>query len=462
MASKVRRAMSEPTPWRQPTHHRTMLVLALIVLGVNLPLLHYYLVRGPRPVTAQVPWQDDFGDPRRLAEHYWSTGGLWRVEDGALLSPGVKNNPLWLQAAVPRDFVLEVDATALGPEADVRLEVCGDGVNGGSGYTLAHGSWNNALSNIGRFGLSGVPALNDRLAEARKNGLSVGSLQDLAAQGAFRAGMGVRVDASAPKLEVGRTYHHRVERVGPELRWSIDGVEVGRFVDPFPLEGRGNDRVGLSGWEATLRFDNLRVSPATGFSAPAPPPPQAPAGPFTDGFERGAVGDQYRSLGIANVGIFDGRLRLSQMRNRPLWLTHPLPDRARVSFKARSLSPEGDVKVELWGDGQSGYQGDPRLQYTASGYVFVFGGWKNTISAIARQHEHTPDRVERSDVRVEPERWYQWTIERQGGNLTWKIDGQPFLEMNDGNPLSGPGNRYLGFSGWDTTVEFDDLLIEPL
>lgn len=453
--------MSQPEPWIRPTHHRTMLALALLILGVNLPLVHYYLFRGPQPATAQLPWQDGFDDPKRLADHYWSTGGLWRVESGALVSPGVKNNPLWLKAAVPRDFVLEVDATPLGPEADVRLELCGDGVNGGSGYTLAHGAYNNGQSMLGRLGVASTPHLNDRLAEARKRGLTVNGLQELADQGAFRAGMAVRIDASAPKVEPGRTYHHRVERIGAEVRWSIDGQQVARFVDPFPLEGRFNDRVGLNGWEAAIRFDALKVSAASGF-APVAPPPSPPSEPFADDFERGAVGDGYRSLGIANVGIFDGHLRLSEMRNRPLWLTRPIPDRAHVSFKARSLSPEGDLKVELWGDGQSGYQGDPRLQYTASGYVFVFGGWKNTISAIARQHEHTPDRVERSDVRVEQGRWYQWTIERQGGNLMWRIDGQPFLEMNDGNPLTGPGNRHLGFSGWQTTVEFDELRVEPL
>ncbi|MEW5740187.1 MAG: hypothetical protein AB1938_14745 [Myxococcota bacterium] len=447
--------------WRRPTHHRTMLVLALIVLGVNLPLVHFYLLRGPPKVTAQVPWQDDFSDPKRLAENYWSSGGLWRVEGGALVSPGVKNNPLWLQASVPRDFVLEVDATPLGAEADVRLELCGDGVNGGSGYTLAHGAFNNAQSTLGRLGITGTLHLNDRLAEARRRGLSVATLEDLARQGAFRAGMGVRIDAPAPKVEPGRTYHHRVERIGAELRWSIDGQEVARFVDPFPLEGRFNDRVGLNGWEASIRFDSLKIFPATGFAAPTPPP-LPPAEPFADDFERSALGDGYRGLAVSNVALVDGRLRVSDMRNRPVWLTRALPDRARVSFRARSLSPEGDIKVELWGDGQSGYQGDPRLQYTATGYVFILGGWRNTISAIARQHEHTPDRVERSDFRVEPERWYQWTIERQGGNLLWKIDGRPFLEMNDGHPLTGPGNRYLGFSGWQTTVEFDELRIEPL
>lgn len=455
--------MSEPSPsWKPaPTHHRALLVLAVVVFAINLPLIHHYLLRGPPKVTAQVPWQDDFSDPRKLAEHYFSTGGLWRVEDGQLISPGVKNNPLWLQTSVPKDFVLEVDATALGPEADVRIEVCGDGINGGSGYVLAHGAWGNAQSNIARLGLNGVPLLSERLAEARKRGLFANSLEELAAQGAFRANMGVRVEARAPRVEVGRTYHHKVERIGAELRWSIDGQEVGRFVDPFPLEGRFNDRVGLSGWEATVRFDNLIVAPATGFTAAAPPPP-APSEPFADDFERGAAGDEYRSLAISNAGIFDGHLRLVQMRNRPLWLRRPIPDDARISFKARALSPDGDVKVEVWGDGESGYQGDPRLAYTASGYVFIFGGWKNTISTIVRQHEHAPDRVERRDVRVEPGRWYQWTIERRGGNLLWKLDGQPFLQLNDANPLRGPRNRYFGFSGWEAPAEFDELRIEPL
>ncbi len=455
--------MSEPSPtWKPaPTHHRTMLALAAVVLVINLPLLHFFLVRGTRPITAQVPWQDDFSDPRRLATTYFSTGGLWRIEDGALVSPGVKNNPLWLEASVPRDFVLEVDATALSAEADVRLEVCGDGVNGGSGYVLAHGAWNNAQTTIGRGGLSSVPLLSERLSTARTRGLTVSSLQDLADQGAFRASMGVRVEATAPRVEVGRTYHHTVARVGAELRWSIDGVEVARFVDPFPLEGRFNDRVGLSGWEATLRFDNLSVTAASDFPA-APAPSAAPTEPFADDFERAALGDSYRGLATANATLSDGHLRLSGMKNRPLWLTRPLPDDARVSFKARALTPEGDVKVELWGDGVSGYEGDPRLAYTATGYVFVFGGWRNTLSAIARQHEHGPDRVERGDVRVEPGRWYQWTIERRGGHLTWRIDEQPFLELNDGQPLSGPRNRSLGLSGWEAPAEFDELRVEPL
>lgn len=448
--------------WRHATHPRSLLVIGAIVLVLNLPILHYAFFRRAAPVTAQVPWSDDFSDGNKLAQHYWSPGGQWRIVNGELLEPGVKSNPLWLQATLPHDVAVDVDVRALGPEADMRVEIFGSGVECGSGYQLIHGAINNGFSAISRFGYAGTPTLQERLSEARKKGSSASNLDQLAKEGLFRPNHGVRLDVNAPRVEVNRKYHYRVERVGAELRWYIDGVLVGQFVDPYPLEGRGNDRVGLSGWEASVMFDNLVVTPISSFGAAAPPPAPVPAGPFKDDFERAAPGDAYSSLAISNVGIFEGKLRVQQMRNRPLWLKAPLPDDARISFSARSLSPEGDIKIEAWGDGQSAYTGDPRLQYTATGYVFILGGWRNTTSVIARQHEHTPDRRERSDLRIEPNRWYRWVIERRGGKLTWTIDGQPFLEMNDANPLTGPNNRFFAFSGWDTAVEFDDLSVEPL
>ena len=57
----------------------------------------------------------------------------------------------------------------------------------------------------------------------------------------------------------------------------------------------------------------------------------------------------------------------------------------------------GDLKVEVWGDGRS-YA--TSASYTATGYVFIFGGWHNQISAIARMNEHGQDRKTRNDVRV--------------------------------------------------------------
>lgn len=160
--------------------------------------------------------------------------------------------------------------------------------------------------------------------------------------------------------------------------------------------------------------------------------------------------------------VAQGVLQIQGLMNRPLWINYKLPRDVRVRVKARSLSPEGDLKVELFGDGHSGYQGDPRLAYTATGYILVMGGWSNTISAIARQHEHGHDRAERNDVRVEPGKWYQWNIERRGTRISWSVDGQPFLELDDPQPLFDEQHQYFGFGDWTTPVEFDDLSIEAL
>ena len=55
----------------------------------------------------------------------------------------------------------------------------------------------------------------------------------------------------------------------------------------------------------------------------------------------------------------------------------------------------------------------------------------------------------RSDIRVEPNRVYHFTITRRGGALDWAIDGRPFLAWTDPEPLAGrgprvPGGRRLG------------------
>jgi hypothetical protein len=171
---------------------------------------------------------------------------------------------------------------------------------------------------------------------------------------------------------------------------------------------------------------------------------------------------QFTSLAQGAAHVQNGVLQIQGLMNRPLWLQHPLPRDVRITIKARGLSPEGDVKVELFGDGHSGFVGDPRAAYTATGYILVMGGWRNTTSAIAKQHEHGHDRAERSDVRVEPGRWYTWTIERRGERLTWAVDDQPFLELNDPAPLYDDQHRYFAFSDWTSPVEFDDLVIEPL
>jgi hypothetical protein len=287
--------MPEPLGWTPTSSPRTKWVVAALVVLFNVPLLHYFFFRSPPAITAQVPWRDDFSDPSRLAATYASTGGLWRVQNGELIAPGVKNNPLFLRAAAPRDVAIDVDARLLTPEGDVRLELAGDGVEGGSGYELVHGAFNNGRSAITRFGIVGTPSVSDRLVAARAKGSTATSLEELAKEGRFRADQGLSLEVRVSAPTVGRTVHHHVERVGPELRWYLDGTLAGQFIDPFPLEGPRHDRVGLSGWEGTVAFDNLVVTALAAFSGGAPS--TVTPGPFTDDFNRttlGAIGLGWR------------------------------------------------------------------------------------------------------------------------------------------------------------------------
>src|SRR5262249_51764292 len=116
----------------------------------------------------------------------------------------------------------------------------------------------------------------------------------------------------------------------------------------------------------------------------------------------------------------------------------------------------GDIKLEVWGDGKSAAT---EASYTASSYVFIFGGWHNQLSALCRMNEHGADRKVRSDPRVEKGRRYHFRIARKGGHIDWQVDGRPFLAFDDAAPLDGPGHAYLGFNDWEAELHFDNLKI---
>ncbi len=184
--------------------------------------------------------------------------------------------------------------------------------------------------------------------------------------------------------------------------------------------------------------------------------PAAIAGPgYEDRFDRATIGDAWFTTG-GHWRIERGELHAPGVRNNPLWLEMRLPDDVAIEFTARSESRTGDrtgdVKFEVFGDGRS----------HASGYVCIFGGGGNAVSAIARLDEHGRDRVERRDRKVEPGRTYRMRVERRGGRLRWLVDGELLLEYDDPRPLGGPGHDRFGFSSWDADVFFDDLRIQPL
>ena len=187
------------------------------------------------------------------------------------------------------------------------------------------------------------------------------------------------------------------------------------------------------------------------------PPPVGDS--FTDTFDRSAIGGDYRAT--ADVyRLKDGALNVSAGYNHPLWLRKKLPENAVIEVDCWSKSPAGDLKLEIWGDGES--YAEDRGAYTSSGYVFIFGGWSNSKSEIARGNEHGTDVAARTAPKVEIGRKYHWKIARKGGHIDWTIDDQPFLSYDDKQPFTGVGHEYLAFDDWEADVWFDNLSIRRL
>jgi len=197
-------------------------------------------------------------------------------------------------------------------------------------------------------------------------------------------------------------------------------------------------------------------------AAPAgPPPPVLAAGTvvFADDFSAGRLDPAVWNATGPHYEVREGALHAWEARNHPLWLATPLPCSVQVEFSARSDSPDGDIKFEIFGDGRSFAQ---QASYTASGYVFIFGGWRNRVSTIVRQDEHRARMATDETRRVEPGRTYRFVVRIRGGTVDWSIDGEPFLHAEDPAPLCGPGRTHFAFNDWTAPVTFDDLVITAL
>lgn len=179
---------------------------------------------------------------------------------------------------------------------------------------------------------------------------------------------------------------------------------------------------------------------------------------FTDDFEREDLGDHWHNTG-GRYRIQDGWLNVQGARNRPLWLRRRLPRDVRIEFDVRSESPQGDIKVEVFGDGSSRATSE---SYTATSYVVIFGGWNNSMNVIARMDEHADDRAVGPSRRVEPGRTYRMKIEREGDTITAWVDGEQLVQMVDPDPLEGRGHDHFAFNDWEADLWFDNLRIEPL
>ncbi|MDX2019091.1 MAG: hypothetical protein SF187_02545 [Deltaproteobacteria bacterium] len=181
--------------------------------------------------------------------------------------------------------------------------------------------------------------------------------------------------------------------------------------------------------------------------------------PFTETFDRSEVGPTWFDTG-GGYTLVDGAVRAQGAFNHPLWLRKRMPRDFILELDATAMTAVGDIKIEICGDGESF---DPdKGGYMATGYVLVFGGWRNSLSVIARENEHDEGRkAERGDLKVEPGRKYHFTVTRKGGVIDWQIDGKPFLSWTDPSPFEGSAHEYFAFNNWDADVRFDNLSIRP-
>jgi hypothetical protein len=170
--------------------------------------------------------------------------------------------------------------------------------------------------------------------------------------------------------------------------------------------------------------------------------------PFFDDFNRVEFGSHWSGDPVWRIQ--DGEVTVAGAQNRPLWLRASLPDDSVIELTARSESPDGDIKFEIYGNGRD----------HASGYILIFGGWKNSISCIARLDEHGADRQELARPGlVEPGRSYRMKVVRRDKVLKWYVDGKLLLDYYDSEPLRGPGHDRFAFNDWAARLFFDDLRI---
>jgi len=208
---------------------------------------------------------------------------------------------------------------------------------------------------------------------------------------------------------------------------------------------------------------------ATAKAAPTAPPDSPITTAYYDNFDRAELGPEWNPT-APDWKIQGNQLCGRNAHNHPVWLNRKLPTNARIEFDATSTSADGDLKVEVWGDGKSFAKGTSYNDATS--YLAIFGGWKNKFHVLARLDEHAPGRPEvkvnpsGADLRarpVKPGERYHFKVERTDGKtVRWSIDDIEVISFTDARPLTGDGHEHMGFNDWEVPVCFDNLHITPL
>lgn len=171
---------------------------------------------------------------------------------------------------------------------------------------------------------------------------------------------------------------------------------------------------------------------------------------FEDDFSSPTLGGHWVPSPHPRARVISGWLHIANNKNEPpLWLKLELPEKVRIELDVRTRSGDGDIKVELFGDGQK----------HQSGYILVHGAHKNAEDWFARLDEHGGDRVTRPSQGAAKDKVYHWALVRTDNRVRWYIDGEPFLMFDDPQPLRGPQHAYFGVNTWVVPLEFDNVKV---
>jgi len=171
---------------------------------------------------------DDFSDPESLSR--WEVvSGQAEIAEGELRLWGAEPYVLLLRRDVPGDVRIEFECRQEGP----ALTCIGCFMNSirdpnpraipWSGYEFEYGGYDNTRNAVHRF--------NEQ----------------------------IWIEPDSP-ITCGKTYDVLAERMGPHLRFLVNGKEIASLADPDPLSGNDRVALGFVGWNAEIRFTRIRVS----------------------------------------------------------------------------------------------------------------------------------------------------------------------------------------------------------
>lgn len=196
-----------------------------IICAIVLALLLFSCSKETKIKTV---FEDNF-NRAGLGGNYTVQGGDWTISKDHVVSTKAENRNLVLTGfALPQNGIIELTMWSESDGVDVKFNAWGDGLihDHGDGYSFVLGGWSNRVSVIAK-----LHEHEDNRTENRK------------------------------KLEKGKKYRVRVERLDDKISWFVDGELFLKYVDENPLKtDEGYNRLSFGNWRSAVHFDDLKIS----------------------------------------------------------------------------------------------------------------------------------------------------------------------------------------------------------